>query len=98
MNKTKQQTYRERIVRIVLAMALVFAAFHVSLHDLDFSGDVNNHECQVCRINHVPIADLPTHSLTIPILLLCLILVITVFQQRSQSYHYINGARAPPLF
>ena len=98
MNKTRQQTYRERIVRIVLAMALVFAAVHVALHELDSSADINSHECQTCRINHLPVADLPTLSLTVPMLLLSLILIITVFQHRSQSHHYINSARAPPLF
>ena len=37
----------------VMVFALIFAAVHVALHDLNLYGDGLNghHECQVCRLS-----------------------------------------------
>jgi len=94
-----RQTHLNHLLRIGLVLALVFAAWHVALHDINTSSDVSGHEeCQACRLNHVPIADLPTLAWFVPLLILSLVLIIPVVQQPCQYYRYSLGARAPPLF
>ncbi len=83
---------------MVLAAALVFAAWHVALHDLGTSSDVSSHvECHVCRLSHVPVAELPVLALIVPLVLLSLIHIFPAFQRATQFYRYTLGARAPPL-
>lgn len=80
---------------MLLVVALMFAAWHVASHDVDIASD--HEECQACRLNHVPITDLPVLSLLVSLLLASLILVIPAFQRPTQAYRYTLGARAPPL-
>jgi len=84
---------------MVLLVALVFAAWHVASHDIDTSGDIGSHEeCQLCRLNHVSITDLPILTWIVPLLIVSLVLIVPVLQRATQSYRYTLGARAPPLF
>ena len=61
-------TEEHRLIRLVLVFALVFAAAHVASHDLDV-GDSRNVDdaCQICRLNHVPVASLAASSLFVPL-------------------------------
>ena len=93
-----QQSSRDRLLRMVLTTALVFAVWHVASHDIGTSNDVSDHACQVCRLNHVPVADLPVFSWVVPLFIINLVFVIPAFQRPTQSYRYALGARAPPLF
>lgn len=93
-----RQTPMDCILRIVLAAVLVFAGWHVALHDLGTSSDVSSHvECHVCRLNHVPVANLPVLTLIVSLVLLSLIHVLPTYQRPIQLYRYTLGARAPPL-
>ncbi len=87
-----------RFVGIILILAMLFAAWHVATHEIDFSGDTTSHEeCQVCRIGNVPIVDLAKLILFTPLLLLSSIVIIPAVIRTNQSPRYILGARAPPL-
>jgi len=93
-NKTKLN----RLLCIFLVVAMLFAAWHVTSHEIDISGEVTSHEeCQVCRLGHAPIIDLPTLTWFVPLLLLSLILLIPTVLRTNQSHRYILGARAPPF-
>ncbi len=94
LNTSNQQTYLNHLLKIILVVALVFAVWHVASHDVS-SG---HEECQVCRLNHVPIADLPVPAWIIPLFIASLLLVFLTLQRPIQSYRYTLGARAPPLF
>ncbi len=93
------QSCLTRALTLMVLAALVFAIWHVSLHDLDVASDANGHgECQVCRLNHVPVTDLPVSSWIVPLFVISLLLIVPVFQRPTQSYRYRLRARAPPLF
>ena len=96
----RQNTKANHLLRLLLVFALAFAALHVALHDINMSGvglDGNEH-CQVCRLNHVPLASLP-----LPALLASLAHLAYVKPDVVPQYHPLNHltalrARAPPLF
>lgn len=99
VSSSNKQARRYYLLRIMLAVVLVIAAWHVASHDVDLSGDLDSDEnCQVCRLSHVPIIDLPILAWLIPVLVLSLRWLAPIFQQTIQSYRYASGARAPPLF
>ena len=90
---------QNRLIRLVLIVALVFASAHVALHNLDVNGSgLDGHdECQACRLNHVPIASLPLPSLFAPLQLLAYVLP-TVDSEYQQSHPFFTQwARAPPV-
>lgn len=95
-----QNTDMNRLLRWVLAFALVFAALHVASHDIDMGGQgqVDDDTCQICRINHVPLASLPLPSLLVPLQLSTYVKPDVVSQFLQTSPHRVHGARAPPLF
>jgi len=83
----------------MLLVTLLFAAWHVASHEIDASNDVSGHkECQVCRLSHVPIVDLPMLTLVVPLLIVSLVLAFPKLKRPTQSYRYTLGARAPPLY
>jgi hypothetical protein len=87
------------LIRLALVFALAFATWHVASHGLDTSSDADGHaECQVCRLSHVPIADLPVLTWIVLLFKISLVFVIPALQRTTQSYRYSLGARAPPLF
>ena len=92
-----QQSTPDRLLRMVLTAALIFAVWHVTSHDIGTSNDVSDHTCQMCRLNHVPVADLPVFSWIVPLFVINLLFVTPVVQRSTQSYRYTLGARAPPL-
>ncbi len=88
-----------RLIRLALVLALVFAAAHVALHDLDMNGDgLELHECQVCRLNHMPTASLAVPSLLVPLQLLAYVLPVADTEYQLSHQSHTQWARAPPLF
>ena len=92
---SNRQARLDRFLRIVLMVTLLFAAWHVASHGVDIAS--GHEQCQVCRLSHVPIADLPVFAWLVPLILLSLVLIILTLQQPTQPYRYTLGARAPPL-
>jgi len=91
------QVNRVRLLRIML-MLLVFTAWHVATHDIDFSGNESDFtECQICNLNDLPITNLPPLSwIVVPLLTNKLTSGIATLQRPAQLF-YPQGARAPPL-
>lgn len=93
-----RRSYLHRLLQMVLSVALVFTLFHVASHGLELDvagGDAS--ECEVCRLNHMP-ADLPLVSVpAVPLFLLSLLLIVSVFRQPTLHLKHILGARAPPF-
>lgn len=95
----RQNTEENRFIRLILVFALMFGTAHVSLHDLDESGGGlhADDECQVCRLNHVPITSFAIPSLVEPLPFLAYLLPVEdTKHQLSRSFH-AQWARAPPL-
>ncbi len=101
LSKTfNRHSEKNRLIRLTLVFVLVFAAAHVALHDLNVIGsglDVHD-ECQICRINHVPVASLVTPSLFTPLQLLVHILPVEDTEYHLSRQFHTLWARAPPLF
>jgi len=94
-----KQTRLDYLLRIMLTVLLVFAAWHVATHDIDISGDLNIDEhCQVCRLTHVPTTDLATLTLILPVFVLSIVPLVSVIQPSTPLYRNPFHARAPPLF
>ena len=93
-----QQTSSNRWLRVLLALALVVATWHVALHEVDVAGDSSDEQCEVCRLKHTPVDDLSVITDSVPFFLLSLILVIPAFKRSTQTNRYTPCARAPPLF
>jgi len=86
-------------LKVMLIVLLLLAVWHTTTHDLDISNDLSGHtECQVCRLNHVPVDDLPLLTWLVSPLLIIFIFNISTHQCTTHSYHYTLGARAPPLY
>jgi hypothetical protein len=63
------------------------------------SGGLDGHDkCQVCRLNHVPIASLPLPSLHAPLQLLTYVHTVADTEYQLSHRFYTHRARAPPLF
>ena len=88
-----------RLIMTVLAFALVFASLHFVLHDLEESSSgLNGHdECQVCRLNHVPLVSTPEVSLYIPLRVIAFVIPTQIIQDHNTLRFPTLGARAPPL-
>lgn len=100
LSKTfNRRTEENRLIRLVLVFALIFAAAHVALHDLDVNdGGLDGHgECQVCRINHAPVASLAPPSHFSPLQLLVYVLSVADSDYQPPHPFYAQWARAPPL-
>ena len=95
---SKQRFYQQQLLRIVLSVALIFAALHVAFHDLDISSNINDaEECQVCRISNVPTDLVAAPALLASLFLLSYVLIVPAFQPPTLRHQHILGARAPPL-
>jgi len=90
-------TKDNRFIRLVLVFALVFAAFHVALHDLDLRGE-GGEQCQVCSLNNVPVVSFAIPSLHAPLNILAFVLPVTDVDYQSSYPFHIQWARAPPPF
>lgn len=98
LGTTHKRSDFNHLLRIMLVVLLMFSAWHVASHDLDLFSDVSDHsECQVCRLSHVPLADLPVFAWALSLLLIRFLLAIPAIQRTTQSHRYTLGARAPPL-
>ena len=97
---SSSQKYKlNRMLRIILVLAMSFAAWHVTSHEVDFSGEASGHEeCQLCLLSHTPTADFPTFTWFVPLLILSLIMIVPDVHRFGQPLRYILGARAPPIF
>lgn len=92
-----QRVFSKSSLHIGLIVALLFTLWHAALHDVDLHAEDNVHvECETCRINHVPVADLPSTHLSVLPVLLSFSFYTPVTQQTYQTYYYTTGARAPP--
>jgi len=84
-----------RFLRLILALALVFATLHVSQHEINETG--NDHDCEVCRLSHVPGVKLTTTLSYVAPLFVVVSLISNIKSgsstQRNPSFRY---ARAPP--
>ena len=69
------------------------------LHDLEQSKSdlIAQDECQVCRLNHVPLVSLPSLSLAVPLRVIAYVLPAQTFKQHNALHFPALGARAPPL-
>jgi len=96
----RQNIEENRLTRLVLVFALAFAALHVASHDLDVGGGSldGRDKCQVCRLNHVPIASLPLSSLLAPLQLLTYVLTVADTEYQLSHQFHTQWARAPPLY
>lgn len=93
-----QKPNKDLIQRILLIAILVFASWHFTSHDVSVTHDTNAHEeCQVCRVNHIPVADLPSLSWATPFFVISFFVATPFFLQLKNSYRNTLGARAPPL-
>lgn len=93
-------TKDKQLISWLLLAALVFAGLHVALHDwaFDNTGTDPVHECEACRLNHVPLASLPLPSLLSPLQLLRYVAPVADTRFRTSAQSHIQRARAPPLF
>ena len=99
LRTTSKQTRLDHLLRMMLTVLLVFAAWHVSTHDIDISGDLNIDEhCQVCRLTHVPTTDLAILTLILPVFVLSIVRLVSVIKPSTRLYRNSFRARAPPLF
>lgn len=82
-----------------LAFALVFVSVHFVLHDIDeATSDLNvQDECQVCRLNHVPVASDPGLFVFEPLRVVAFILPTETVWSHDMLRFPTLGARAPPL-
>ena len=95
----KRCTGENHILRLALVFALFFAAAHVALHDLDLNGGgLDLHDCQVCRLNHMPTTSLVVPSLLVPLQLLAYLLPVADTEYQLSHLSHTQWARAPPLF
>lgn len=96
----RRNTEENRLVRLLLVFALVFAAAHVALHDLGLNGDSlgAQDDCQVCRLTLVPVASLAPPSLFIPLQLTAYLLPVKDTEYQLPHLFHAQWARAPPLF
>ncbi len=94
----RQNTAENRLIRLVLVFALIFAAAHVALHELDMGSGNSDHHCQVCRLNQMPAASLAAPSLLVPLLLLAHLLPVEDKEYQLSRPFHSQWARAPPLF
>jgi len=93
-----QNSEENRVIKLILVFALIFASAHVALHDLGVSGEVDGHgECQTCRLNHVPVASLGTPALFVPLQFLTYLLPIEDNKYQLSSPFQAQWTRAPPL-
>jgi len=98
LGTSSQNSHTSHLLRIMLVVLLMIAAWHVASHELDHLNNFSEHtECQVCRLNHVPLADLPLLAWALSLFLIRFLLAIPAIQRTTQAYHYTLGARAPPL-
>ncbi len=95
-----RHTDEHRLVRLALLFALAFAAAHVALHDRDINGGVldGHGECQICRLNHVPVTSLAIPSLVAPLHVLAYVLAGEDSEYKFSTPFHARWARAPPLF
>lgn len=93
-----RHTKENRLLRLVLAFALVFAALHVSLHDMDVEAAGPDHQCQVCRLNQMPAASVSPSLLLAPLLVLAFVAAVPSDQYHPSILSRVQWARAPPLF
>lgn len=96
----RQNTEQNRLIRLVLVFALMFAAVHVALHGLDISdvGMDGHGECQTCRLNHAPAAPSVAPFLFAPLNFLAHSLPVEDTGYQFSHLFHAQWARAPPLF
>jgi hypothetical protein len=97
-NLSTQQSRINHWLQMLLVVLLVSSVWHVAIHDIIVSGDINaQEECQVCRLTNIPTTDgVPVLSLIVPLVLLAFISVTSNQQHYPQHSSYTLGARAPP--
>ena len=101
LSKTlRQSSVGSGLIRLALVFVLIFAAVHVALHEVDLGSDgVDGYvECQACRFDQTPTANLVPPSLFVPLLLLGFAITVAAAQPALSHSSAVYLARAPPLF
>jgi hypothetical protein len=101
LNKAFNRHMEEgRLIRLVLVFALVIGAAHVAGHDQDVNGGSldGNDQCQVCRLNHMPVASSAPPFLFAPSQLLGHVFPVEDSKYQLSHLYHTLWARAPPLF
>jgi membrane protease YdiL (CAAX protease family) len=84
-----------RLLSLLLVLSLVFAALHVSQHDLvEGSGGSASHS--ECQLSHVPGAQLCSPLVPVLLLVLAFVLVLSATAIYTQSSVRLQCIRAPP--
>ncbi len=91
---------KNRLILTAMAFALVFVSVHFVLHDMDeAASDLNiQDECQVCRLNPVPVASDAGLFLFEPLRVVAYVLPTKTVWSHELLRFPTLGARAPPLF
>lgn len=85
-----------RLIAILAALSLLFAAQHLAMHDLDDSGrgPIGHQECQ---LDHLPYAHLPAPCLGLPASAPAVLLAALYLKRPLPVLVHSWLARAPPL-
>jgi len=88
---------KNRVMRSLVALALIFSAVHVVLHEAD-TVHGGQSECQLCQLNHTSTVVPSTVSVFSTPALLLYIFDISQFESPVLFSYLPHWARAPPLF
>lgn len=84
-------------LRVVLSLALLFAAWHVTQHDIAFAGQTDAHEeCQVCRLTQTPTSANTVSPALMPLYVLLQLSAVAIVLSSVKTPVQQHRARAPP--
>ncbi|MFQ5534744.1 MAG: hypothetical protein ACE5EM_07985 [Sphingomonadales bacterium] len=94
----KHHLNKGKLISLVLIIAWLLAGWHVTFHDLDDPGTSSAQEqCQICRVDHLAAARLPTPGAALPFVTNLSPLVATLDRLPDEPTLGVGRARAPPL-
>lgn len=89
------RTFPGKLLSLLLAFSLLFAALHVSQHGLEEGGGPAGHS--ECQLSHVPGALWCAPAAPALLLILVFVLVLNAASPHSQTSLRLQRIRAPPL-
>ncbi len=93
---TTQNPSIQRITRWLMVFALIFAAWHVSLHEVDLA-DGSLNECQVCSLSQTSLLGHANQSAQQVVFIAVATTPMPTAQPATPFYISPWQARAPPL-